>query len=169
MVRSDSGDLDLRLPIPHPSTRMVYLSADIHSHRCVHLVDCDPVPMRLIVAGSRSIRDWKFVWDTLDKLPRPTEVVSGMAAGPDIIGYHWATSNNIPVRSFPASWSEHGKAAGPIRNAEMAIYADALVAFDAGTRGTGDMIRKMRNLNKPTIVIEYRFGSWMPHSLNFEI
>ncbi|WP_197026348.1 hypothetical protein [Polaribacter sp. Hel_I_88] len=43
---------------------------------------------------------------------------------------------------FPAEWNKFGKAAGPVRNKEMAIYADALIAFwDGKSRGTKNMIQ----------------------------
>jgi len=42
---------------------------------------------------------------------------------------------------FPAEWNKFGKAAGPKRNKEMAIAADALIAFwDGKSRGTKNMI-----------------------------
>lgn len=38
---------------------------------------------------------------------------------------------------------KHGRAAGPIRNQQMAERADALVAvWDGASRGTGDMLRR---------------------------
>lgn len=44
---------------------------------------------------------------------------------------------------FPADWNAHGKAAGPIRNQQMAQEADVLIAFwDGKSRGTKDMIEK---------------------------
>ncbi len=42
-------------------------------------------------------------------------------------------------------WDIHGKSAGHIRNAEMADYADALIAFwDGKSRGTANMIENAR-------------------------
>lgn len=70
-----------------------------------------------------------------------TEIVSGMAKGADNLGVAWARFIGLPCAEFPADWEEHGRAAGPIRNAEMAEYADALVAFwDGKSRGTKNMI-----------------------------
>lgn len=79
-----------------------------------------------------------------------TEVVCGGARGVDWMGSEWAKDNAIPVTYMPADWDTYKKAAGPIRNQQMAEYADALVYLRyAGTPGTEDMIKKMNKLNKP--------------------
>lgn len=75
----------------------------------------------------------------------PSVVVSGAARGADTAGEEWAEANGIPVESMPASWNEHGKAAGAIRNAEMARNADALIAlWDGESPGTRDMIERAK-------------------------
>ena len=78
-----------------------------------------------------------------------TEVVSGKARGVDTLGEWWAKSGekDIPIQSFPADWKKFKKAAGYIRNAEMAKYADALIAiWDGESRGTFNMIEEaMKN------------------------
>lgn len=72
-----------------------------------------------------------------------SEVVSGGARGVDAAGEVWAKGYRIPVRRFPANWKTHGGAAGPIRNGEMAAYADAVIAiWDGQSRGTADMVRQ---------------------------
>jgi hypothetical protein len=53
----------------------------------------------------------------------------------------WAVFNGLPVADFPADWKKFGKAAGMIRNAEMAAYADVVIAF-AGGRGTDNMVEQ---------------------------
>jgi hypothetical protein len=104
---------------------------------------------RVIVAGSRQIRiatcmRWLDIWLTTH--PTPSMVISGAAAGPDAAGISWATKHNIPVFLFPANWDKHGRAAGPIRNKEMAKFAalipgGRLIAFwDGESRGTKNMI-----------------------------
>ena len=69
------------------------------------------------------------------------EVVSGGAAGADREGEKWAAGWGLPVKKFPADWKMHGKAAGPIRNREMAQYADAVALFPGG-KGTADMFNE---------------------------
>ena len=56
----------------------------------------------------------------------------------------------------PADWDKHGKAAGPIRNAEMAEVADALIAFwDGQSRGTANMISLAKSKGLSVAVVRY--------------
>jgi len=97
--------------------------------------------MRLIIAGSRfnslSPADISLL-DDIHSKHGVTEVVSGGASGIDHAGEAWAASRDIPCTVFPADWRNHGRAAGPIRNAAMAAYADAVALFPGG-RGTLNM------------------------------
>jgi len=115
--------------------------------------------MKVIVAGSRNWtkRDWLFT--ELDKLRNTlpiTEVVSGGAKGADSLGEFWAEKRGVPLTRFPAEWlREDGtvdKAAGFKRNVKMAEYADALVAFSTGTKGTAHMLKTMSIKGKPTFL-----------------
>jgi Protein of unknown function (DUF2493). len=96
----------------------------------------------------------------LEAVPWPVdEVVSGTARGADTAGEAWAEHHGVPVERFPADWDEHGKSAGPIRNQEMADYADAVVAiWDGKSSGTHNMIRTGReDLGDDRVfVYEYR-------------
>lgn len=102
--------------------------------------------MRTIIAGSRQITDETLITDTLARLAWPiTEIISGGAVGADRLGEAWAARHGIPVRRFPADWARYGKGAGPVRNREMALAADALVAFwDGRSAGTRNMIELAR-------------------------
>jgi len=51
------------------------------------------------------------------------------------------------LQQFPANWNEHGRAAGPIRNQEMAGAGDILFAFPGGA-GTTNMISNMNRKGK---------------------
>lgn len=118
--------------------------------------------MKLIIAGSRFderaemldrfIAAEKMFLDAYD-LSSISETVSGAARGYDRVGERISRLNGIPVRSYPANWDKYGKAAGYIRNAEMADYADELLAFwDGHSRGTKNMIDEMHKRNKPVKV-----------------
>lgn len=84
-----------------------------------------------------------------------TEIVHGGATGIDTAAGVVAASLTTPwpVRVFNADWSKHGRAAGPIRNAEMARYADRLIAvWDGESRGTKNMINTAKKYNLQTYV-----------------
>lgn len=99
--------------------------------------------MKTIIAGSRNFYDYDKMVETLARVPwKVTQVISGNAKGADQMGEWWAQEREIEVRVFPANWSKYGKAAGHIRNQEMANVGDALVAFwDGKSRGTESMIK----------------------------
>lgn len=109
---------------------------------------------KVIIAGSRGIEDWPKVHAILEKCQFSIdEVVSGGAAGVDHIGEDWAREKCIPYKVFTANWALHHKAAGPIRNLEMAKYADCLIAiWDGKSPGTKNMIETMSKLGKPVQV-----------------
>lgn len=112
--------------------------------------------MKLIIAGSRTIKHYSpfDIHEICCTLPEyPTEVVCGMAKGPDLLGRDFALEYNIPCVHFPADWKTLGKQAGFVRNIAMAKYADALLAFwDGESRGTRHMICEMLNRYKPVNV-----------------
>lgn len=104
--------------------------------------------MKVIIAGMRDYvpyrKDGQLIAEMLLSLGC-TEVVSGGAKGADAYGESIAQYMEIPVKIFPAQWSTFGKSAGPRRNREMAIYADALIAvWDNMSKGTFNMISQAR-------------------------
>lgn len=113
--------------------------------------------MKIIIAGSRGYNKDNFMKNALDALKKKypnLELVSGAAIGPDMYAIRYAKKNNLICHQFPAEWSKYGLKAGPIRNGQMAIFADCLVAFwDEHSRGTRNMINNMKKLNKGYIVI----------------
>lgn len=99
----------------------------------------------MIVAGSRSIDDRELIGRAIedgDLVFGPLdEIVHGGASGVDEIAGEIAEERGFDVRVMEAEWDEFGHAAGPIRNQEMAEYADALVAvWDGESAGTENMI-----------------------------
>lgn len=102
--------------------------------------------MKVIVAGGRDFKRTKWGREVLDALHSEiefTEVVCGMARGADTMGRYWAHDHHIPVKQFPAKWDKYGAAAGPIRNGQMAAYADVLIAFPGG-KGTANMVKQAK-------------------------
>jgi len=102
--------------------------------------------VKVIIAGGR---DYVFTerdaadLDRLHAIIGITEVVEGEQRGADLAGKAWAQERGLSVKPFPADWKLHGKAAGPIRNEQMAQYvgrAGAVVLFSGGA-GTENMYK----------------------------
>lgn len=131
--------------------------------------------MKTIIAGSRTITDYSLVERAVKESGfEITEVVSGgqktydpvtrkPVGGVDFFGEVWAHKHGIPVEQFPAEWDTSGRAAGPIRNAEMASCAEALICIHTGGKGSASMLRVARamglqiyevNLNKESATNE---------------
>lgn len=110
--------------------------------------------MKVVIAGSRNITDRMSLVKAIKQSGfEITEVVSGTARGLDRMGESWARANDIPIKEFPADWHNHGRAAGPIRNNEMAKYADAaIILWDGQSSGTLNMIKNMHQLDKPYFI-----------------
>ena len=98
--------------------------------------------MKVIIAGSRTITDYQVVEEAIKESGfNIVEVVSGKAKGIDRLGELYAELNDLYIKPFWADWHRYGKAAGPIRNKNMADYADGLIAiWDGQSRGTKNMI-----------------------------
>lgn len=111
--------------------------------------------MRVVIAGSRTFYYMYRLEESIKKSGLDiTEVVCGMARGVDELGYRWAREHDIPIKEFPADWNRYGKAAGPIRNKEMAEYSDAaIVLMYPDSRGSANMVLCMHELNKPSFVV----------------
>jgi hypothetical protein len=98
--------------------------------------------VKTIIAGSRDVEEYATVAEAVRQSGfEISEVVSGAARGVDRLGELWAERRGVAVKRFPALWNKHGRRAGPLRNLEMADYADALIAVRRnGSPGTSHMI-----------------------------
>lgn len=118
---------------------------------------------RVIIAGGREFQDYALVKQKCDyylqnKLQTDTVViVSGHATGADSLGERYASEKGLSVELHPADWQRHGRAAGPIRNEEMALVADALIAFwDGQSRGTKNMIDTANAKGLKVAIVRYK-------------
>lgn len=121
--------------------------------------------MKVVIAGSRHLDDTALV-DKAIALSgmenQIAEVVCGGAFGVDTSGALWAMSHDVPIVTFNADWGKHGRAAGAIRNGEMADYSDmAIIIWDGKSHGTANMIEQMRKRGKPTFVAIDGIGIWV--------
>jgi len=119
--------------------------------------------LKVIIAGSRGFGDYYLLANKCSKIligamskDGEVEIVSGGADGADKLGERYAAEKGLSVKLFPADWKQYGKAAGPLRNKQMAEYADALIAFwDGVSPGTKDMIEQATAKGLKTRVIYF--------------
>jgi hypothetical protein len=116
--------------------------------------------LKVIIAGSRDFDDYELLKEKCDailKNQKDVEIVSGGARGADRLGERYAEDMGFPIKRFPADWDTHGRAAGMIRNADMATYGDALIAFwDGRSTGTSGMISLARKKELKYRIIRYK-------------
>jgi len=127
-------------------------------------VEADGVPLdlgkkiRLVIAGGRDIDESLAVTIINEAMidlglvacVNVVEIVhGGCRTGVDAaVAKHF--ERVVPMKVFPADWDMHGKAAGSIRNAQMAEYADELLlVWDGKSRGSASMKREMEKRGKP--------------------
>lgn len=120
---------------------------------------------RLIIAGSRDLfvstsfleevvrEEWSLLGDL--------EIVSGgCRSGIDVCGERFSREVlRKEPKVFPADWDKHGKAAGSVRNEQMARYADAAVVLmhdGRPTPGSSNMHAWMGLLEKPSRIVGVR-------------
>lgn len=111
---------------------------------------------RVVVAGCRNYTDYddarKYIEFCLSDIMDKYEIViiSGGCRGADMLGERFARERNLAIERYCARWDLYGKKAGPKRNKEMAQRCDYAICFwDGKSRGTGLMIKFIRELNKP--------------------
>jgi hypothetical protein len=120
-------------------------------------------PYKILVCGSRDIREYEFICSKMDFLISRRDkssitIIHGAQKsfdkhleinyGADYLAGQWCKSKNIRQIPFPADWDQHGKSAGPIRNSEMLKQEpNAFVAFfkkGSANRGTTDIVGKLK-------------------------
>jgi hypothetical protein len=106
--------------------------------------------MKLIIAGSRTIYPGGDLFDLLNYFNIRESEVTELIHGNCPSGVDKWVDDFYLCSHFEADWNKHGKAAGPIRNREMAKYGDVLLLiWDGESRGSANMKSEMLKLNKP--------------------
>ena len=121
-----------------------------------------PPLYRVIIAGGRDFDDYGLLCESCDRFltqkhqTHSIVIVSGAARGADTLGERYTHERGYAVEQYPADWTHEGKAAGFIRNAQMASIADALIAFwDDQSMGTAHMIDQARRKPLPYRVVRF--------------
>lgn len=120
---------------------------------------------KVIIAGSRNFNDYEklkfycdfYLKDLVNGSNIELVIVSGHARGADSLGEKYALENNYKCEVPPADWNLHDKAAGYIRNEEMAKVSNALIAFldhNSENKGTFHMINLAMKYNLIVRVVQ---------------
>jgi len=107
--------------------------------------------MKLAICGSRYISSLNLE----EYLPSGVkEIVSGGALGVDKLAADYAVSHGIRLVEFLPDYKRYGRRAPLVRNAQIADYADELLAFPkSDSRGTYHTIKLFEKRNKPVNVV----------------
>lgn len=111
--------------------------------------------MRVLVTGSRQWNDARAIMDRLADYPPGTVLVHGDARGADRMAQRIGQDLGLVDEPHPADWTQYGKAAGRIRNAEMVrAGADICIAFPLpDSVGTWDCVRRAKTAGIPVEVV----------------
>jgi hypothetical protein len=113
--------------------------------------------MKFLICGGRDWNDLGKVRARMERLPKDSVVIHGDARGADRMAGSVGRSLGLLVEAFPADWTRHGKAAGPIRNRQMLDQKpDLVIAFHedlASSKGTLDCVSEARRRGIPVEVV----------------
>lgn len=116
--------------------------------------------MKVIIAGGRDFKDYDLLCQKCDQILSSVQediiIVSGCALGADFLGEKYSEERGYQTFYFPANWRLYGRGAGPVRNREMADYADAAIVFwDGQSKGSAHMIETAKEKGLKVRVIKY--------------
>ena len=116
--------------------------------------------MKLLIAGTRTITETKIFDACIRQIvtkkgktfrlngKKIDLVITGGASGIDALAHRWAKGNNLDTRVVKPDWDTHGKAAGPLRNADMVSMLSAgdavVVIWDGKSKGARSTINLTR-------------------------
>ena len=110
---------------------------------------------RIVVAGCRDFDNYdvarRYIGHCISQIRKNYEIVfvSGGCRGADMLGERYARENGMAIERYEAEWDKYGKAAGPIRNKQMAQVCDYVICFwDGKSRGTRTMIEYSKKFKK---------------------
>ncbi len=109
--------------------------------------------MKLLIAGSRSIKDFDlspYIHDGVD------EIISGGACGVDTLAEKYADSHKLSKHIVRPQYNLYGNAAPIVRNKKMVEIADeVLVIWDGSSKGSLATIKYAKEMNKNVNVITH--------------
>lgn len=118
--------------------------------------------MKLAVVGSRTFNDYRLLKEQLDEIHAVTPIstiVSGGAKGADKLAEKWAHQNNVETLIFEPDWEKFGRSAGYLRNKDIVLNSNRLIAFwDGVSKGTLHSINIADHHQIPYTVVNFKDG-----------
>ena len=120
---------------------------------------------RVAIVGSRDYRVWyddegnrhqdlSEVREFVGSLPPDVTIVSGGARGVDTVAAQAAKEFGLAYKIWRADWNLYGRQAGFIRNLQIIVDSDIIIAFwDGYSKGTNHTIQQAKQRGKRVIVI----------------
>ena len=114
------------------------------------------IPGKVVVSGSRSITDEKYIADCLriawEEMGPFIKIIHGGASGVDRIAGE-VVGDTVAQEVYPAAWDEEGEAAGILRNARMLDTAPdyVIVIWDGWSTTTDHMFDLTKTRQIPYI------------------
>lgn len=116
--------------------------------------------MRLAIVGSRVFEDYDLLCRWADFMvhgAKTIEIVSGGARGADSLARRYAGEHDVDYKEFPADWRRLGRRAGMIRNRQIVLRSDRVLAFwDGHSVGTRHTINLTAAMAKPVVVVTFK-------------
>lgn len=111
----------------------------------------------LFIFGGRDYNNWPYFQYAVSSFILSNRlngfeiiIVEGGARGADYMARRFAQQMGLEYITFEADWKSFHKAAGMIRNREMANVSHEAIGFwDGFSRGTGDSVKLCSNLGIP--------------------
>lgn len=116
-----------------------------------------PEPLRVVTTGGRAYEQRSVVElaiELLASLADELVVYHGGASGADRLVDEACRARGITVEAVSAEWRRYGRAAGPIRNRRMLLFAQPhfVVAFPGG-KGTADLVTRAQAAGIPVVSV----------------
>jgi hypothetical protein len=111
----------------------------------------------VLISGARRHANAEQVHNAIDTLPSTITVVTGLADGVDTWADHRAKQRGMRVLGIAANWKRWWQGAGQVRNEEMVVASDRILAFPWwGCRGTWDAISRAKSYRIKFDIIDPR-------------
>ena len=108
--------------------------------------------MKLLIVGSRSIKDFDLVPYILDEVDT---IITGGAEGIDTLAEQYADAHRLSKYIVRPRYDLYGRAAPIKRNEQMVDMADAvLVVWNGCSKGTQHTLKYAQKTNKPITVVQ---------------